>query len=157
MRIVNILLVVAARAQERPLPSPACTNKLLEPLAVIEPSGALRWAPFVRDALEEVGIELPKEGPQPMPVAHAPAPINKPPDAIGIPEYLSSHRVLFVTSRNRVSDQTEQGDAYCLRGPAALATTQARKPASPRLMDQEPDPFEMEMEIERELESECWG
>ena len=48
-------------------------------------------------------------------------------------------------------------DAYCLRGPAALATTQARKPASPRLMDQEPDPFEIEMEIERELESECWG
>ena len=41
-------------------------------------------------------------------------------------------------------------DAYCLRGPAALATTQARKPASPRLMDQEPDPFAIEMEIERE-------
>ena len=94
---------LVARAQERPAPSPASTNKLLEPVAQIDEGGALAWAPFMRDALVAVGIELPKE-PIREPVAQGAG--ASPP--VSVESYLRRNKISFSRSQEQVEPVPER-------------------------------------------------
>ena len=61
------LRVLAARAQESPPPSPASTNRMIEPVAEVDVDGTLRWAPFMREAMRAVGIEIAEATPPRVP------------------------------------------------------------------------------------------
>jgi hypothetical protein len=97
------LRALVARAQERPAPSPASTNKLLEPVAQIDEGGALAWAPFMRDALMAVGIELAKE-PTREPVAQ----VARASPPVSIESYLRRNTIRFNKSQEQAEKTPER-------------------------------------------------
>ena len=52
-----------AEARGHKPPTPASTNKLLEPIASLDEEGALAWHPMIADTLKSIGIEGPKPCP----------------------------------------------------------------------------------------------
>ena len=61
----------AAEVRGHKPPTPASTNKLLEPIASLDEEGALAWHPMIADTLKSIGIEGPK--PRPNNAKHAKA------------------------------------------------------------------------------------
>ena len=64
----------AAEAKGHKPPTPASTNKLLEPLASLNEQGDLAWHPTIADKLKSLGVEGPK--PRPKVAAKIPAPAS---------------------------------------------------------------------------------
>ena len=64
----------AAEAKGHKPPTPASTNKLLEPLASLNEQGDLAWHPTIADKLKSLGVEGPK--PRPKVAAKKPAPAS---------------------------------------------------------------------------------
>ena len=95
------LRVLAARAQESPPPSPASTNRMIEPVAEIDVNGNLKWAPFMREALEAVGIEIAEAVP-----SHVPPPTARKVQSVG--DYLRQHKIYFHKEQEHAGDAPER-------------------------------------------------
>ena len=95
------LRLLTARAQESPPPSPASVNKMLEPVAELDARGSLSWAPFMRDALKAVGIEIQE-------VAPPQEPPSKASNAQGVDSYLRTRKVSFHKAQEQTGDAPER-------------------------------------------------